>query len=158
MRVIIELAMKTGSHIDSLRASKPQSSVRIIRIICFQLNAWCFFQDLFLLDLLELCSCTFTVATCISSIAFCINIFAHFLQPVATKGQHDQVKGNTAVEKFSFWSCVVGAFNQKEERAAKKKNTHFVLEYLPLQMGSGVSEPAGNPRILLLPLVELDAL
>lgn len=48
--------------------------------------------------------------------------------------------------------------SKKEERAAKKENACFVIENLPQQMGSGVSEPTGKPTGLLLLLVELDAL
>lgn len=48
--------------------------------------------------------------------------------------------------------------SKKEERAAKKEDACFVIENLPQQMGSGVSEPTGKPRGLLLLLVELDAL
>lgn len=48
--------------------------------------------------------------------------------------------------------------SKKEERAAKKEDACFVIENLPQQMGSGVSEPTGKPTGLLLLLVELDAL
>lgn len=53
-------------------------------------------------------------------------MFAYFLQPVATKGQHDQVEGNTAVEKFSSWSCAEGAFIQKKRRGPQRKRTRIL--------------------------------
>lgn len=109
---------------------KPPVSVRIITI-CFPLNAWhIFFQELLLLDLSDVWICTFTVATCISSIAFCINVFEYFLQPVATKSvfrwkethqPRDSVLG--AVQRMPL--------SKKEEAAAKKKDARFVIENLP---------------------------
>lgn len=50
------------------------------------------------------------------------------------------------------------ALSKKEEAAAKKKDTCFVIENLPQQMGSGSSDPASKPQGLLLLLVESDAL
>lgn len=50
------------------------------------------------------------------------------------------------------------ALSKKEEAAAKKKDTRFVVENLPQEMGSGISEPASKPRGLLLLQVELGVL
>lgn len=50
------------------------------------------------------------------------------------------------------------ALSKKEEAAAKKKDTRFVVENLPQEMGSGISESASKPRGLLLLQVELGVL
>lgn len=146
--------MKIWSHVDSVSASDLQFSERIIRIICFLLNAWHIFfcQWLFLLNLLDLWSCTITVGAYVSSIAFCLNA----LQLVATEGQHIQMEGNAAVWKQSSWSCTENALIQKRGKSSKEKGHTFCHRKLASTNGLLVRTPASKPRGLML--VDLDAL
>jgi len=76
-----------------------------------------------LLDILGVWNCTFTVATCIDSVAFYINVFEYFLQPVAIKSQHIQVEGNNSLE-IQFLELYRGCLYSKKRK--RQQRTHIL--------------------------------